>query len=197
MIDAAVVGSGPNGLAAAVALAQRGLEVTVFEAAAEIGGGTRTGELMVAGVRHDICSAVHPLAVASPFLRSLPLERHGLRWRWPEVDLAHPLDSGQAGVLAGSVDDTSSGLGADGPAWRRVFGPVAHRLDALITDVFRPAPRPPGIRSVWPGSASGRCSPPPSWPGAGGATRPEPCLGEWQRTGSSPWRRWRPPRSGS
>jgi phytoene dehydrogenase-like protein len=165
VIDAAVVGSGPNGLAAAVALAQRGLGVTVFEAADGIGGGTRTEELMVAGVRHDICSAVHPLAAASPFLRSLPLERHGLRWRWPELDLAHPLDDGQAGVLAGSVDGTSTGLGPDGPGWRKVFGPVVRRLDAVIADVFRPVLHPPGhpiclarfgIRAIQPATVLAR-----------------------------------------
>src|SRR5688500_164260 len=97
--DAVVVGSGPNGMTAAVILAQAGLSVTVLEAADEIGGGTRTAELTEPGVLHDICSAVHPFGAASPVFRSLPLERHGLEWRWPEVDLAHPLDGGRAGVM--------------------------------------------------------------------------------------------------
>ena len=95
-VDAVVVGSGPNGLAAAVTLALNGLEVHVFEAAGTVGGGTRTAELTVEGVRHDVCSAVHPLGVASPFLRSLPLDEHGLTWSWPEIDLAHPLDDAEA-----------------------------------------------------------------------------------------------------
>jgi len=99
MTDAIVVGSGPNGLAGAVALAQEGLSVTVLEADATIGGGTRSGELTVPGLLHDHCSAVHPMAVASPFLTSLGLDRYGLRWAWPEVDLAHPLDGGQGAAM--------------------------------------------------------------------------------------------------
>ena len=91
-MDAVVVGSGPNGLAAAVALARQGAEVTVLERADTIGGGTRTEELTVPGVLHDVCSAVHPFGAASPFLRSLPLAEHGLEWCWPEVDLVHPVD---------------------------------------------------------------------------------------------------------
>lgn len=140
---AVVVGSGPNGLAAAVALAQRGHAVTVLEAHDAIGGGTRTAELTVPGVLHDVCSAIHPFGVASPFLSSLPLEQHGLRWRWPEVDLAHPLDDGTAAVLVRSVEDTAAGLGADGDRWRRVFGPLAAHLDALAPDVLGPVLRVP------------------------------------------------------
>ena len=126
-MDAVVVGSGPNGLAAAVTLAQSGLRVTVLEAADEIGGGTRTAELTVPGVLHDVCSAVHPLAVASPYLSSLPLADHGLVWRWPEVDLAHPLDDGTAAVLLrdpstrprpGSAPTASAGAGSSA-RWRR------------------------------------------------------------------------------
>ena len=113
-VDAVVVGSGPNGLAAAVRLAQAGLAVTVLEGAATIGGGTRTEELTVPGLLHDLCSAVHPLGVGSPYLSSLPLAEHGLVWRWPEVDLAHPLDDGTAGVMLRSLDETAAGLGADG-----------------------------------------------------------------------------------
>src|ERR1700679_2532413 len=104
-VDAAVIGSGPNGLAAAVTLAQAGMSVTVFEAADTIGGGTRTAELTVPGVLHDVCSAVHPFGVTSPYLSSLPLADHGLEWRWTDVDLAHPLDDGTAGVLRRSLDD--------------------------------------------------------------------------------------------
>jgi len=133
-----IVGSGPNGLAAAVALARAGLTVTVIEARDTIGGGTRTEELTVPGLLHDVCSAVHPLAVGSPFLRTLDLGRHGLQWRWPDIDLAHPLDGGAAGVLVQSVDDTARGLGADGRAWRRTFARSAARFDDLANDILRP-----------------------------------------------------------
>src|SRR4029453_8343627 len=99
-VDAIVVGSGPNGLAAAVTLAQRGVRVTVLEASDRIGGGTRSGELTLPGLLHDECSAFHPTGVASPFLRSLDLQRYGVEWAWPPIDLAHPLDTGSAGVLS-------------------------------------------------------------------------------------------------
>jgi phytoene dehydrogenase-like protein len=141
--DAVVVGSGPNGLAAAVALAREGVGVTVLEAADEIGGGTRSAELTVPGVLHDICSAVHPMAVGSPFLNSLDLTRHGLEWRWPEVDLAHPLDDGTAGVMLHSIEETAAGLGRDGPAWTRVFGSSSEHLGELTDDIFRPFLHPP------------------------------------------------------
>lgn len=110
----------------------------MLEAEATIGGGTRSSELTLPGLLHDHCSAVHPMAVGSPFLQSLGLERHGLHWRWPEVDLAHPLDDGTAGVMVRSIADTAEGLGRDGHAWRRVFGPSAEALDALNEDVMRP-----------------------------------------------------------
>ncbi len=138
MSTAIVVGSGPNGLAAAVTLAKAGLSVTVLEAADEIGGGTRTGELTLPGVLHDHCSAVHPMGIGSPFLRSLDLERYGVKWCWPEVDLAHPLDNGDAGVLVRSLDDTVAGLGPDGDSWRSLFGPLADGFDDLAEDLLRP-----------------------------------------------------------
>ena len=138
MSEAIVVGSGPNGLAAAVALARRGVRVTVLEAEATIGGGTRSGELTVPGVLHDVCSAVHPMAVGSPFLSTLGLEEHGLEWRWPEVDLAHPLDDGSAGVMVRSLERTAAGLGGDGRAWNRLFGASARALDELNDDLMRP-----------------------------------------------------------
>ncbi len=138
MSEATVVGSGPNGLACAVALAREGVRVTVLEAAETIGGGTRSAELTMPGVLHDVCSAVHPMAAASPFLRSLGLEAHGLEWRWPEVDLAHPLDDGSAGVMVRSIDDTAAGLGGDGHPWRRLFGPSSANFDALNEDLLRP-----------------------------------------------------------
>ena len=89
------------------------------------------------GVLHDHCSAMHPMAVGSPFLRSLELERHGLEWLWPEVDLAHPLDDGSAGVMVRSIADTAAGLGADGPAWQRVFQP-SERFGGLVDDLLQP-----------------------------------------------------------
>ncbi len=138
MSTATVVGSGPNGLACAVALARAGVKVTVLEAAETIGGGTRSAELTVPRVIHDVCSAVHPMAAASPFFRSLGLEAHGLEWRWPEVALAHPLDDGSAAALYGSLQQTAAGLGADGPAWARLFGSPAAHFDAINEDALRP-----------------------------------------------------------
>lgn len=138
MSDAIVVGAGPNGLAAAVALARAGLRVTVLEAADTIGGGTRTSELTVPGVLHDHCSAVHPMAAASPFLTTLGLERHGLEWCYPEVDLAHPLDDGSAGVAVRDLEATVVGLGVDGKAWRRLFGAPSASFDGLLEDLMQP-----------------------------------------------------------
>lgn len=136
--DAVVVGSGPNGLAAAVTLAMAGVAVTVLEAATEIGGGSRTAELTLPGLLHDVCSAVHPFAAASPFLRSLPLREHGLEWRHPEIDLAHPLDGGRAAVMLHSLEETERLLGIDGRAWRGVFGPAARGFDDLAEDILGP-----------------------------------------------------------
>src|SRR6476469_559079 len=141
--DAVVVGSGPNGLAAAVTLAQRGVQVTVLEAHDEIGGGTRTAELTVPGLLHDVCSAIHPFGIASPYLSSLPLAEHGLVWRWPEVDLAHPLDDGTAAVMVRSLDDTCAGLGDAGPRWQRTFAPLVAGFDELVQDVLGPIVRWP------------------------------------------------------
>ncbi|MFE0461585.1 phytoene desaturase family protein [Kitasatospora sp. NPDC058965] len=138
MADAVVVGAGPNGLAAAVALARQGVRVTVLEGAATIGGGTRSGEFTLPGLLHDQCAAVHPMALASPFLRGLGLERHGLVWRWPELELAHPLDAGEPGVLHRSPTRTAERLGTDGPGWYRTFAPLASRFDALAADLLSP-----------------------------------------------------------
>ena len=137
-VDAIVVGSGPNGLAAAIALATEGHSVTVLEAADTIGGGTRTEELTVPGVLHDVCSAIHPFGLASPYLQTLPLHEHGLAWAHPEVDLAHVLEGGTAGVLLRSLDATVAGMGADGPAWRRTFGRTSDGFAALAEDLMRP-----------------------------------------------------------
>jgi phytoene dehydrogenase-like protein len=140
MPSAIVVGSGPNGLACAATLASRGVEVTVIEAEEEIGGGTRTSELTEPGLLHDECSATHPMAVSSPAVISpgLELERHGLEWAWPEVDLAHPLDDGGGGVMLRSLEATAAGLGAAGERWKRVFGPPSQGYDALTEDIYHP-----------------------------------------------------------
>lgn len=138
MSDAVVVGSGPNGLACAVELARNGVNVTVLEAQATIGGGTRTSELTVPGLLHDDCSATHPMAAASPFLNSLDLREHGLEWLRPELDLAHPLDDGSAGVMVRSIDETARALGEDGDAWRRVFGSSSAHFEDLLEDMLTP-----------------------------------------------------------
>jgi phytoene dehydrogenase-like protein len=142
MHDAIVVGSGPNGLAAAIALARAGRSVLVREGRETIGGGLRTEELTLPGFRHDTCSAIHPLGVASPFLRSLPLEEHGVEWIHPPAPLAHPLDDGSAVVLERSLEETAAGLGADGRAWRRLFEPFVSGADDLLDGVLAPL-RPP------------------------------------------------------
>lgn len=138
MTTAVVVGSGPNGLAAAVRLAQHGVQVRVLESKDTLGGGARSVSRGPYGLLHDECSAVHPTGAASPFFRSLGLEDHGLRWRWPEIDLAHPLDSGTAGVVLRDVERTAELLGADGAAWLHLFGPLSRAFDDLVEDVFRP-----------------------------------------------------------
>jgi phytoene dehydrogenase-like protein len=162
---ALVVGSGPNGLAAAVALAKEGVQVTVLEAADEIGGGARSSEAILPGVLHDHCSAFHPMAVGSAFLNSLGLQRYGLQWRWPAIDCAHPLDNGDAGVLRRSLDDTAAGLGSDGPAWRSIFGKPSAKFDVLCEDIMGPLLRVPkqplalarfGLPTVLPASTFAR-----------------------------------------
>ena len=143
--DAVVIGSGPNGLCAAISLALAGLSVAVFERGERPGGGARTEELTLPGYRHDLCSAIHPMAISSPFLRSLPLTALGLRWIQPEVPLAHPLEDGPAVLLRRSVDETAAGLGEDGDAWRRLVQPFARRWAALVADALGPlgVPRSP------------------------------------------------------
>jgi phytoene dehydrogenase-like protein len=141
-VDAIVVGSGPNGLAAAIVIAQAGRSVRVLEAAPTIGGGTRTEELTLAGFRHDVCSAIHPLGLGSPFLRTLPLARHGLEFLHPEIPLAHPLDDGSAIALHRSLDETADGLGVDAAAYRRLVGPLVDDIDALLDDLVGPLRMP-------------------------------------------------------
>lgn len=141
MTSAIVVGSGPNGLAAAARLARAGLDVTVLEAGETIGGGTRSSEMIVPGLLHDHCSAVHPIAAASPFFAELGLD--GVTWRQPAVDCAHPLDDGSAGVMYRSVAHTADALGVDGRRWRQLFGYLAEHADDLIADVTQPIVRIP------------------------------------------------------
>ena len=133
-----VVGAGPNGLAAALTLARAGLGVEVFEGASSVGGGTRTEFLTLEAFRHDVCSAVHPLLVVSPFFRSLDLGALGIVLRQPEVAFAHPLPGGRAAALFGSVDETASHLGDDAEAYRALVGPVVDRLELLVPYVLGP-----------------------------------------------------------
>ena len=138
MTDAVIVGSGPNGLSAAVALARAGASVLVLEGHDEIGGGTRTAALTLPGFFHDVCSACHPMGVLSPFFRSLPLEEHGLRWVKPDVSVAHPLDDQPAVLLRQSVRETAAGLGRDARAYEGLVSPFLRDPGALIEDVLAP-----------------------------------------------------------
>jgi len=136
--DAIVVGAGPNGLAAAVTLARAGRSVLVIEARETVGGGTRTAELTLPGFAHDICSAIHPLGKASPFFRSLPLERYGLEWVDPPAALAHPLDGSKAILVKRSLADTAQGLGADADAYRRLVAPFLAQWPAVLETALGP-----------------------------------------------------------
>ena len=120
-----MIGSGPNGLAAAIVLSRAGYAVTVHEGAAQIGGGARSAALTLPGFVHDLCSAVHPMAACSPFFEQLPLADHGLEWIHPEAPLAHPLDDGTAVMLERSIQATAENLGADGAAWHALMQPFA------------------------------------------------------------------------
>jgi phytoene dehydrogenase-like protein len=154
--DAIVIGSGPNGLAAAITIARRERSVLVLEAEPSVGGGARSAELTLPGFVHDICSAIHPLGVASPFFRSVPLAEHGLEWVHPPAALAHPLDDGTAAVLELSLEETGETLGPDADAYRRLMGPLVARAEAILLEVLGPLrlPRHPfalalfGLRAV-------------------------------------------------
>jgi phytoene dehydrogenase-like protein len=136
--DAIVVGAGPNGLAAAVMLARSGHSVLVLEAKETIGGGARTRELTLPGFRHDICSAIHPMAVVSPFFKALPLEEFGVRWAYSPAAIAHPLDDGSAALMQQSLERTAESLGEDGPAYHRLMAPFVAHADALFEEILRP-----------------------------------------------------------
>lgn len=149
--DVVIIGSGPNGLAAAITLAQRGLHVLVIEARATPGGGMRTQELTLPGFRHDVCSAIHPLAQASPFFRSLAFSSEEIEWVMPPASLAHPLDDGTAVGVAPSLQETATWLGRDAERWRRLFAPLVARWPAWIDDMLAPlhVPRHPLLFSAY------------------------------------------------
>jgi phytoene dehydrogenase-like protein len=158
-VDAVVVGAGPNGLVAAIKLAEAGLRVVVFEAADQIGGGLRTEELTLPGFRHDVCSTVQALAQAAVAMRTLDLEREGLEYLHPPVPLGHPVDGLDAAILDRDVAATARGLGRDGPAWRRLVGTLAARGPNVVDGLLSPFEVPPkhplglaafGVRGVWP-----------------------------------------------
>jgi phytoene dehydrogenase-like protein len=136
--DAVIVGSGPNGLAAAITLALSGCSVLVLEANATIGGGARSAELTLPGFTHDVCSAVHPLGAGSPFFKTLPLERFGLSWIQPEIPLAHPLDDGTAACLHRDVDLTADSLGSDARAYRQLMKPLTRNWERLANEFLQP-----------------------------------------------------------
>jgi phytoene dehydrogenase-like protein len=136
--DAVVVGSGPNGLAAAIRLAEERLSVLVVEGQGSIGGGTRSAELTLPGFIHDVCSAIHPMALASPGFRRLPLAKYGLRWIQPDVPLAHPLADGTAAVLHRAVDKTAAALGEDGAAYEGLMRPLAAHAETLTAEILQP-----------------------------------------------------------
>ncbi len=141
-VEAIVVGSGPNGLAAAIVLARAGVSVRVLEAAGTVGGGMRTEELTLPGYAHDVCSAIHPLGVASPFFRTVPLSELGVEWIESPAALAHPFDDGTAALLCPSIEDTGETLGPDGRRWARIFAPLARNWDVLVPDILAPLGKP-------------------------------------------------------
>ena len=162
---ACVIGSGPNGLAAAVVLAQAGMEVEVFEAEAEIGGAARTLDLTLPGFHHDFGSAVHPMAAGSPFLTSLPLADYGLEWIQPPAPLVHPFENGTALTIERDFDAAVAALGEDGKSWRALFEPLATHWPELADDILGPVihwPRHPlllarfGLNALSPASSTAR-----------------------------------------
>lgn len=162
--DAVVVGSGPNGLAAAIVMARARRSVLVLEAEDSVGGGTRSAQLTLPGYVHDVCSAVHPMALASPFFRSLPLHEHGLEWIHPPIPLAHPRHDGTAVVLDHSLDATCKCLGADGRSYRNLAGPLVQNWTAIESTILAPLgiPRNPitmsqfGLHAIQPAARLAR-----------------------------------------
>jgi len=163
--DAVVVGAGPNGLSAAVVLARAGWSVRVIEQADTVGGAARSAEVTRPGFVHDLGSAIHPLAAASPLFRTLPLGEHGLSWVQPDLPLAHPLDEGRAAAMHRSLDRTVEALGDDGAAYRRLMEPLTRHWRTLVEEVLQPVlhlPSAPlvlarfGLRAIWPAALLGR-----------------------------------------
>jgi phytoene dehydrogenase-like protein len=156
---AIVIGSGPNGLTAAIVLARAGLRTTVIEAESTIGGGTRSAELTLPGFIHDICSAVHPLAISSPAFLSFPLKEHGLEWIQPPLPLAHPFDDGSAAILDRSLEQTCRKLGVDGESYRRRVEGMVRNWSDLTAEILQPLMHVPasplllsrfGSLALWP-----------------------------------------------
>lgn len=163
--NACVIGSGPNGLTAAIVLARAGIRTTLIEAAPSIGGGTRSLELTLPGFLHDVCSAVHPMAAASPAFASFPLAEHGLEWIQPPLPLAHPLDDGSAAILSNCFETTCERLGEDGAVYRRTLAPFVRRWPELMAEILRPMvhfPASPlllarfGVVALWPAASTAR-----------------------------------------
>jgi phytoene dehydrogenase-like protein len=156
--DSIVVGAGPNGLAAAITLAQQGHKVLLREAASTIGGGTRSAELTLPGYTHDVCSAIHPMGLASPFFRSLPLDNFGLKFIQPEIALAHPLPDGTAVAMYQSLQATAESIGADGRMYEQLMGPLVNDWQKILHEFLGPLrfPRHPiamtrfGLLALWP-----------------------------------------------
>ena len=140
--DAIVVGSGPNGLSAAITLQRAGLSVLVLEAKSTVGGGLRTEELTLPGFQHDVCSAIHPMAVASPFFQSLPLKDFGLQFIDPPLAAAHPFDDGTAAILSRSMEETTQLLGIDRSTYIRLIVPVMQAWPSIVNDVLSPLRMP-------------------------------------------------------
>ena len=136
--DVIVVGSGPNGLSAAITMQHAGLSVLIIEAKETIGGGLRTQELTLPGFKHDICSAIHPMAAGSPFFQQLPLHQHGLEYIYPSISAAHPFDDGSAAILAGSLEETAQLLGEDEKAYTKLIQPLIKDWPSLAPDVLGP-----------------------------------------------------------
>ncbi len=164
--DAIIVGSGPNGLAAAITLARQGWQVLVLEARETVGGGMRTAEVTLPGFRHDICSAIHPLGMGSPFFRDLPLEDYGLRWIHPDLPLAHPFDDGAAVAVHRSLTRTAEGLSQDAKNYERLFGSLVEDWAKLAHQLLGPLrlPRHPltmanfGLRALWSAKTAARAT---------------------------------------
>ena len=159
-----VIGSGPNGLTAAIELARAGLRVTVLEAQSTIGGGARTLPLTLPGFLHDVCSAAHPMAASSPAFAALPLEQHGLKWIHSPAPLAHPLDDGSVALLERSLEETCTRLGPDGSSYRRALYPLVRHWNRLAGDILRPLHFPAhpylfarfGVLALWPATTTAR-----------------------------------------